>query len=137
MNLKSLTLAVQSLDLALVQHQKNSDDAVRDVIRDGCIQRFEYCYELCFRMMRRYLKEESSNPSSIDALGFKDIIRMALGKKIIGQDLEMWIKYRDCRNKTSHHYDQKSAQEIFQIIPDFLSQAQYLIEQLSKRMESS
>jgi len=46
--LTPLTKAVASLELALVQ-PKN------EFVRDAVIQRFEYTYELCWKMLRRYL----------------------------------------------------------------------------------
>ncbi len=121
LEIKPLVDAVKSLESALAFHRQNPDD----VVRDGCIQRFGYCFELSFKMMRRYLREESMNPSHSDALGFRDVIREAFAKNIVSRDLGAWIKFRDCR--------QKIVEEIFQNIPDFLSEAQYLIKQLSAR----
>ncbi len=133
LEIKPLVDAVKSLESALAFHRQNPDD----VVRDGCIQRFEYCFELSFKMMRRYLREESPNPSHSDALGFRDVVREAFAKNIVSRDLEAWIKFRDCRNQTSHNYNQKIAEEIFQNIPDFLSEAQYLIKQLSERVRQT
>ena len=133
LELKPLADAVKSLESALSFHRKNPND----VVRDGCIQRFEYCYELSFKMVKRVLKEESPNPSRTDSLGFRDVIREAFAKNIVSRDLETWIKFRDCRNQTSHNYNQKIAEEIFQNIPDFLSEAQHLIKQLSKKADPS
>ena len=41
-------------------------------IRDGLIQRFEFTYELCHKMLRRYLKEIATVPHEIERMPFAD-----------------------------------------------------------------
>jgi Nucleotidyltransferase substrate binding protein like len=49
----SLGNGVQRLCEGLARHQRETTD---EQIRDGLIQRFEFTYELCHKMLRRYLK---------------------------------------------------------------------------------
>ncbi|HTQ70048.1 MAG TPA: nucleotidyltransferase substrate binding protein, partial [Acidocella sp.] len=52
-DLSSLNRALATLDEALAAHARVPEDKL---IRDACIQRFEYSYELSHKMLRRYLE---------------------------------------------------------------------------------
>ena len=46
-------------------------------LRDAVIQRFEYSYELSWKMMRRVLAAEAASPSAIASWSFRDLFREA------------------------------------------------------------
>jgi len=57
-------------------------------------------------------------------------------KKAIQQledSLEAWKAYRKRRGITSHTYDENKAEDIYQNIPEFLTEVKYLFEQLEQR----
>ena len=70
-----LSKAVATLVSALQETAGRSGDLLA---RDGCIQRFEYTYELCVKSLRRQLEEMADSPGEIDALGYKDMLRLAV-----------------------------------------------------------
>ena len=75
-------------------------------IRDSLIQRYEYTIELAWKTLKDYLEEEGF----IDISSPKKVIRQALKDGYISNPL--WLKALDDRNKTSHAYDEKMAQEV-------------------------
>ncbi|BCS81747.1 nucleotidyltransferase substrate binding protein [Anaerocellum diazotrophicum] len=82
----------------------------KDIIMDGAIQRFEFVFELSWKLMREYLKYtglEINNP--------RTVIKYAYQNGII-EDGDKWLKMLSDRNMTSHLYDQKMAYEIYQNI---------------------
>ncbi|ABP66526.1 nucleotidyltransferase substrate binding protein, HI0074 family [Caldicellulosiruptor saccharolyticus DSM 8903] len=82
----------------------------RDIIMDGTIQRFEFVFELSWKLMREYLKYtglEINNP--------RTVIKYAYQNGII-EDGDRWLKMLSDRNMTSHLYNQKMAYEIYQNI---------------------
>lgn len=97
--------------------------------RDGCIQRFEYSYELCVKSIRRQLEEMSDSPGEIDALGYKDMLRMAVERGLI-RDAIPWFGFRELRNTTSHAYNPEKAAQVYTGIPVFLRHAQELAARL-------
>lgn len=97
--------------------------------RDGCIQRFEYSYELCVKSLRRQLEELADSPADIDALGYKDMLRVAVERGVI-EDALPWFGFRELRNITSHAYDPDKAAQVFDGIPAFLDHAQRLLARL-------
>lgn len=102
-----LTAAVVRLREALDDYKK----APLDSIRDGTIQRFEFCTELAWKTMREYLLDQGY--SEINSP--KAVIRQAYAFGMI-EDEAAWITLLTDRNMTSHVYDEATAKEIFERI---------------------
>lgn len=103
------------------------------VIRDSTIQRFEYTYELAFKILKRYLEMSSTTPAEIDSKTFKEILRLAAEQGLIDSP-EAWFIYRKARNETSHGYDEKKAVVVYNQIGDFAKSARVLWVNLSQRV---
>ena len=101
-------------------------------IRDACIQRFEYTYELAYKMLKRQLEQELPSSEELDQLPFKEMIRVGAERGLITAP-ERWFDYRDKRNITSHTYDEEMAREVFAILPGFAADAADLLSRLKSR----
>ncbi|PIR39807.1 MAG: nucleotidyltransferase [Alphaproteobacteria bacterium CG11_big_fil_rev_8_21_14_0_20_39_49] len=99
------------------------------IIRDSAIQRFEYTYELAIKLLKRKLEEMASSAEEIDHMGFKDIIRTGAEKGLIDKP-EAWFEFREKRNITSHTYDEKKAEEVYDILKDFSDKVGFLLSKL-------
>ena len=53
LDLTSLRNALSSLERGLVRYRPAQQD---EELRDACIQRFEYCFELSWKMVKRRLE---------------------------------------------------------------------------------
>lgn len=124
-----LIKAADSLEKALNEYEK---DKTNGFVRDSCIQRFEYCYDLSTKMIRRYLSLTSESAVDIEAMSFQDIIRTAYSKGIIQHSWDKWYQYRDDRNATSHGYDETKAVKIVADIPEFFNELKFLLKQLQE-----
>ncbi len=129
LDLTSLRKALTSLDRGLERALAAPAD---EELRDACIQRFEYSYELAFKMLRRQLEAESENPGEIDTLSFKQILRKG-GERGLIASVEAWFGYRAKRNLTAHIYDQAKAAEVFAVLPAFAADAADLLRRLQGR----
>lgn len=129
LDLSSLEKALYSLDASLKEYKKNHND----FIRDSCIQRFEYCYELSTKMIKRFLELTSPAADVIDELSFPDLIRKGSEVGLLQTEWPNWKKYRDARNTTSHAYNEIKATEVMAVIPNFFHESQFLLSQLKKR----
>jgi nucleotidyltransferase substrate binding protein (TIGR01987 family) len=121
-----LSKAISTLASAMLEAGQRPQDLLA---RDGCIQRFEYSYELCVKSLRRQLEELADSPADIDALGYKDMLRMAVERGLI-EDALPWFGFRELRNITSHAYDPDKAAQVFDGILVFLDHAQRLLARL-------
>lgn len=107
---------------------KNQDDFLNDIIKEGLIQRFEYTHELAWNVMKDFLQEAGNN----NIFGSKDATREAFASGLI-QNGKVWMDMIQSRNKTSHTYNEETANDIFiKIINDYY--LEFL--QFKKRMES-
>lgn len=122
--LTPLKKAIASLDMAVAQ-PKN------EFIRDAVIQRFEYTYELCWKFIKRDLSEDLGS-ESIVILSRKDLFRVAADRGLIKDPL-IWFTYHKARNETSHTYNEKIAEQTYDIAVLFLPEAQALLAILESK----
>jgi len=117
--------AVASLAEALARPQED------DVVRDAVVKRFEYTFELAWKLMRRILETEYDLSES-DRLTKKDLFRQAQEVGLISSP-EVWFEYLTARNRTSHEYSEDAAEEVSEAAGKFLPDAQALLAELGKR----
>lgn len=98
--------------------------------RDGTIQRFEYCYEVIWKLARRTLKE-----NEIEAEVPKIIFR-ELGKLGWIDNVEDWLAFQKSRNETSHEYGEKLAIKSYNLSKIFLPMAQNLLHILKSKVNA-
>ena len=138
LELSSLENAVGQLEEALALYDS---DIVRQYpvsknhFRASAIQSFEFTYKLSISMIERYLKEVSANPSQVDRMPYRNLMRMAAQHGLLLSEPAAWVDYRTARGSTSHAYNEELANRVFQGIPGFLDEARYLLKQLQERNE--
>ena len=133
LDVSSLIKAIASLDEALNEYGKNPKNRF---VRDASIQRFEYTYELSYKMLKRYLEISEPNAEDIDQMSFPTLIRTASERGLVENGWDSWKVYRDARNITSHTYNEDKAVQVCLVIPDFLRDAKYLLLRLQERIAS-
>ena len=75
--------------------------------RDSLIKRFEFTYEMAWKLMMSFEKENGVT----ELLGSKDVVRTAFSMSLIDNG-EAWLEMIDDRNKTSHLYDEEMAADV-------------------------
>lgn len=94
--------ALKKLETAL-----EKDAHLDELYLDGTIQRFEFVYELSWKLMKSYLEYQGTevvSPRETFREGFKDGII---------SDATEWINLMINRNKTSHTYKEETAWDIY------------------------
>lgn len=81
-----------------------------DIYLDGTIQRFEFVYELSWKLMKNYLEF-----NGVEVNSPREAFRESFKVGIIA-DAGQWIKMLENRNRTSHTYDESTAREIYDSI---------------------
>jgi nucleotidyltransferase substrate binding protein (TIGR01987 family) len=135
LDLSPLQKALASLLVAIERTEwETSDETIDDMLRDSVIQRFEYTYELCWKMLKRRLEMDVPSPELIDGMSFREMIREGAERGMIADPLA-WFEYRQKRNLTTHTYDEAVAQGVYRAAVDFASDAQALLAALLARNE--
>ena len=75
---------------------------LNDFEADGLIQRFEFTFELAWKLMKSYAEFQGTDK---EIMGSRDAIRWAFENKIIS-DSGIWMEMVKRRNDTSHTYDE-------------------------------
>lgn len=131
-----MSLDFSSLERAIASLTRAAERSVREPqdeeVRDAVIQRFEYCYELCWKMLKRQLELELPNPSDADRMSFMELVREGAERGLVANP-ERWMTYRHQRNLTSHVYEERAAQSVHTTALEFLDDARALLSALQAR----
>lgn len=99
-----LKKATQRLDEALNEYQGTKSSTMRD----GVIQRFEFCTELAWKTLREYLTDQGYTEVNSP----KAVMKQAYADGILS-DEAAWLSLLNDRNITSHLYDDATAEQVF------------------------
>ena len=117
--------ALHRLEIALT---KTLDED--DLYLDATIQRFEFTFELAWKLMKAVLEYEG-----IEATSPRSSIREAWKQHLIG-DAEKWLDMQVKRNLSSHTYNEETAQDIYRHIKeDYIVLLQNLDQEIRSRLD--
>ena len=131
--LEHLVRAIKTLEYSLTEAKKyeNWNIELFNIFRDSVIQRFEYSFELSWKMMK-FLGNK---------IEWEDDIRTVYQAIKLGfkawyiDDLETWFEMKDYRNRTSHEYEEDIADDLYYKIFEYLDLMQKFIKTLQKKYE--
>ena len=96
-----------------------------EIIMDSCIKRFEFCYELFWKALKKLLIEEESIEANSPKQVFKEVYKLAW---VSNED--SLLQMIESRNLTSHTYEQEMANIIYKKLPEFYE----LMKDLNKKL---
>jgi nucleotidyltransferase substrate binding protein (TIGR01987 family) len=121
----ALAKALASLERAIKQ-PKN------EFSRDSVIQRFEYTFELCWKSLQKVLESDRQLEDS----SVRGILREAARTNWI-QNTELWFRFQEARNLTSHTYNEETAEEVYQTAILLPKEASALLRLLEQKVASA
>ena len=89
------------------------NDILEEIIKEGLIHCFKYTYKMDWNVMKDYAFYQGNS----EVAGSRDAIRFAFSSNLI-EDGDMWMDMIKCRIKTSHTYNEETANEIYLKIID-------------------
>ncbi len=96
------------------------------IVRDACIQRFEFTFEMAWKAIQRYALDEG-----IECISPRDCLRMGFRLELIDNDRQ-WMAMVEDRNRAAHTYDEETARSIYRALPGYARLLRGLLEQLRK-----
>lgn len=111
--------ALDRLDEALAK----PEDAI---VRDACIQRFEFTFEMAWRAVQRYALAEG-----LECVSPRDCFRAGFRLGLIDKDAR-WMAMVEDRNRAAHTYDEKAASTIYRALPVYSQLLRGLFERLKE-----
>jgi nucleotidyltransferase substrate binding protein (TIGR01987 family) len=123
--LTPLKKALASLRLAL-QQPKN------EFTRDASIQRFEYSFELIWKILKRFFAVYTG----AEEYNIKNLFREA-GRQGLITKVEPWLEYLQARNLTLHTYNEITAETTYEYAREFADDAEKLVAALEQRINDN
>ncbi len=135
LNTEHLRTTLRALEAAVerFRHAESvGNELEREILRMAIVKGFELSQEVCFKLLKRRLKEYGHTARQIESLLFKDVLRLAARHGLLTlEETERWFAYRDNRNDTAHDYGEAFVAETLALIPDFLRDAWALESRLT------
>ncbi len=136
LELTHLRDSIQALDdlLAAAQDEVRMGmltDVERMGIQAGVVKNFEITYELCWKLIARWLNMNVT-PGIADGITRRELFRLAAESRLIA-DVEGWMQHHSARNSTVHIYDRKRALQVYRATGEFLCDARSLLRALRER----
>lgn len=97
-----------------------------EINRDATIKRFEFCFELSWKLMQAILQE-----NGIEAYGPKGSIREAAKLGLIDNP-KTWLEFLKARNLTSHTYEEDTAKKVYTKAKVFFKITESLLKETEK-----
>ncbi len=119
-HLEKITQALKSLSEVL-------QEPYSVIVRDASIQRFEYTFELAWKLFKKLAKTEG-----IEASSPRQAIRSAFDLDLI-DNTELWFEFLEHRNATSHTYNQMLADEVFKSVKKFPKALQQVLSKVDEK----
>ena len=94
------------------------------IVRDACIQRFEFTFEMAWKALQRYASYEG-----LECVSPRDCFRTGFRLGLIEKD-PRWMAMVEDRNRTAHTYDEESAKSIYRALPEYARLLARLLERL-------
>ena len=101
----------------------------QEAIAESVIQRFEVCWDCLWKVLKRYLEEETGLPMVPNSPN--PILRLANENNLLFGTIERWLIYSDARVKTSHDYSGEKAKDALALMGEFIKDAIGLYKTLS------
>ncbi|HWQ65855.1 MAG TPA: HI0074 family nucleotidyltransferase substrate-binding subunit [Methanospirillum sp.] len=103
-----------------------------DIIRDATIQRFEYCCDLSWKLLKGYLSYEGIICTSPKGC-FRETLHIGL---LSEEEVLTGLGMIDDRNMTTHVYREEVAREIYQKIPEYYNLMDTIVTKIVVRLEN-
>ncbi len=102
--------------------------ASTEIEKAGVVQAFEFCYELSWKTIKRFLSNEGITVSS-PRQSFREA-----GCNGLIENVRLWLDFIIIRNKTVHTYNELVLKEIIDMVPIFEQELNKLIDKLENKI---
>lgn len=103
-----------SFSQAIARFSEALEAPETDLTGDAAIQRFEFCFELAWKVI-----QERSRSEGMDCQSPKGCLKLAYKNGWITEE-QGWIAMLEDRNRTAHTYDEALAKDVYRRFPNYL-----------------
>ena len=119
---------LKSFEKALIQLGDALGESESPIVRDACLQRFEFSYELLWKTLKIFLEEIHG----VRAVSPRQVFKEAFALSIIDEELT-FVEMIESRNTLSHTYNEEQAAKIYVKCAAYLKAMKNVQAQLNKQ----
>jgi len=119
---------LKSFEKALLQLGDALEESESPIVRDACLQRFEFSYELLWETLKVFLEDIHG----VRAVSPRQVFKEAFALSIIGEEVT-FVEMIESRNTLSHTYNEEQAAKIYVKCADYLKAMKNVLAQLNKQ----
>ena len=119
---------LKSFEKALLQLGDALEESESPIVRDACLQRFEFCYELLWKTLKVFLEDIHG----VRAVSPRQVFKEAFALSIIGEEVT-FVEMIESRNTLAHTYNEEQAMKIYVKCADYLEAMKNVLAQLNKQ----
>jgi len=128
-SLRHLELQYRNLESQGARAELNYLD--REAIQESVIQRFEVCYDMMWKHIRRHLIDELGLPERDMPNSPKPVFRIAHQNHLLA-DIDAWLKHVQMRIDTSHDYSEEKKRNALRHMGGFIDEAVKVYETMTE-----
>jgi nucleotidyltransferase substrate binding protein (TIGR01987 family) len=134
LDLSSLEKAITAMEQLIAKAEDREfmgriDRVAQDGMRAGVIQHFEIVFELSWKFIQRWIRQNRSIEEAGHPRTRRDLFRMAAELGLV-TDPEAWFAYGDARNRTVHTYNEREAVVVYELSKSLVRDARNLLKKL-------
>ena len=103
---------LEQFEKALARFQEILEKDKDEIIRDSAIKRFEFTFDLLWKLVKLFLEEKLG----VVCHSPKGCFRDAFHQGLLDYD-EFWLAIVDMRNDATHLYSEREADKIYENLP--------------------
>ena len=119
---------LKSFEKALLQLGDALEESESPIVRDACLQRFEFSYELLWKTLKVFLEEIHG----VRAVSPRQVFKEAFALSIIDEELT-FVEMIESRNTLSHTYNEEQAAKIYVKCGGYMKAMKTVLAQLNKQ----
>ena len=102
---------------------------IREAVDESVIQRFEICYDILWKSLRRHLIDDAGLPNV--PASPRAVFRLAGEIETLNSPTERWMQYINLRIGTAHDYNREKAYAALEQVDQFITDAITLYQTLT------
>lgn len=131
--MEKLAILIRDTGKALATLKEIVQTPYSVIVRDAAIQRFEYCFEISWKLIKEFLKVQEGVICNSPKSCFREAFRV----KLLDEEAAIAaLEMTDDRNLTSHTYHEELADEIYRKISDYFNLMENIYKRISERIIS-
>ena len=124
--MKKIEIIIGDLKKANNRLKEAASLKTTQIHRDATIQRFEFCFELAWKAIQTYVRDQG-----LECRSPRNCFRIGAQLNII-EDPLTWFEYLESRNLIAHTYNEELADKVYRQAKKFPKDVDDIIERIKK-----